>query len=91
MHNGIETVFEGAVDMRNSKYMNNRIEQDHRGTKSWYRNMKGFKNPFSALTMCTVFEEIRQQFKMTGKTRAERRGLLVPKFQEFNQIVQAIA
>jgi len=91
LHNAINTVFEGAVDMRNSKYMNNLLEQDHRGTKSWYRNMKGFKNPFSALTLCTVFEEIRQHFKMKNKTRAERRSLLSSKFQEFNQIVQTIA
>ena len=91
LHNGINTVFEGAVDMRNSKYMNNRLEQDHRGTKSWYRNMKGFKNPFSALTLCTVFEELRQHFKMQNKTRAERRSLLASKFQKFDKIVKAIA
>jgi len=77
--------------MRNSKYMNNLLEQDHRDIKSWYRNMKGFKNPFSALTLCIVFEEMRQHFKMKNKTRAERRGLLASTFHQFNQIVQAIA
>jgi hypothetical protein len=53
--------------------------------------MRGFKEIFSALTLCTVFEEIRQHFKMQGKTRAERRSLLASKLQEFNHVVNAIA
>lgn len=91
LHNGVNETFHGAVDIRSSKFMNNRIEQDHRGIKDWYRNMRGFKEIFSALTLCTVFEEIRQHFKMQGKTRAERRSLLASKFQEFNHVVNAIA
>ena len=89
--NGINHVFHGAVTVRDNKFMNNRMEQDHRGVKSWIRDMRGFKNIFSALILLTVFEEIRQHFKMKGKTRAQRRGLLVSKFQEFNYVVQLIA
>ena len=91
LHNGVTETFQGAVDIRNSKFMNNRIEQDHRGIKDWYRNMRGFKAIFSALILYTVFEESRQHFKMQGKTRSQRRGLLASKFQAFNQIVHAIA
>jgi len=36
------------------------IKQDHRGIKSRYKVIKGFKNTFSALIFCTAFEEIRQ-------------------------------
>jgi len=61
--NGIESVFKGEVKHRTSKYMNNRMEQDHRGIKSRLKNMRGFKNIFSALVFCTVFEEIRQHFQ----------------------------
>ena len=67
MHNGVESTFQGAVDIRDSKFMNNRIEQDHRGIKDWYRNMRGFKDIFSALTLCTVFEEIRQHVSTSPK------------------------
>ena len=91
MSNGINSTFHRAVDIRNSKFMNNRIEQDHRGIKDWYRNMRGFKDIFSALILCTVFEEIRQHFKMQGKTRSQRRGLLASKFQQFDEIANIIA
>jgi transposase-like protein len=30
--------------LRSSKYLNNMIEQDHRGVKSWIGPMLGFKN-----------------------------------------------
>jgi putative transposase len=88
--NGINHTFHGAVDIRDNKFMNNRLEQDHRGIKDWYRNMRGFKRIFSALVLCTVFEEFRQHFRMKGKTRAQRRTLLASKFYEFNQVVQLI-
>jgi hypothetical protein len=52
--------------------------------------MRGFKNLFSALVLCTVFEEFRQHFKMKGKIRTQRRSLLASKFHEFNQVVQLI-
>ena len=55
--------------------MNNRLEQDHRGVKSRTGPIKGFKDIFSALRFCTVFEEIRQFLKMKNKTRAEKRRL----------------
>jgi hypothetical protein len=42
-----------------------------------------------ALIFCTAFDEIRQFFREKGKTRAERRSLLVPKFQELFNIAQA--
>lgn len=76
---------------RDSKFMNNLIEQDHRGIKLRCYSMKGFKNFFSALIFCTAFEEIRQLFKMKNKTRAQQRRLISSKFQDFNQLFNCIA
>ena len=71
--------------------MNNRLEQDHRGVKSRYKVMKGFKNIFCALIFCTVFEEIRQHFRMEKKTRSQRRKTIVTKIQEFNELFSLTA
>jgi transposase-like protein len=71
--------------------MNNCIEQDHRGIKSRLKNMRGFKNIFSALVFCTVFEEIRQHFSMQGRTRAQRRGLFASKIEQLNQMIYSSA
>ena len=84
LYQAIDNVFGDYTDHRDNKFMNNRLEQDHRGIKSRYRSMKGFKNIFCALTFCTAFEEIRQFFRMKNKTRAEKRGLFAPKLKEFN-------
>jgi len=82
----IKNVFGDTTKHRDSKYMNNRIEQDHRGIKSRYKIMKGFKNPFSALIFCTAFEEIRQYFRMKNKTRGERRRLISSRINGFNKL-----
>jgi len=66
--------------------MNNIVEQDHRGIKSRYKIMKGFKNIFCALIFCTSFEEIRQFFRRRNKTRAEKRRMITSKFQQFNDL-----
>lgn len=34
LHNGVAETSQGAVDIRSCKFMNNRIEQDHRGIKN---------------------------------------------------------
>lgn len=40
------------VRHRTSRYLNNRLEQDHRGIKGRYRPMRGFKCPRSAARFC---------------------------------------
>ena len=47
------------IKHRTNKYLNNRLEQDHRAIKSRYYPMKGFKGFFCALILCTIFEEVR--------------------------------
>ncbi|MBT4963246.1 MAG: IS6 family transposase [Francisellaceae bacterium] len=86
LYPAIKNIFPDAKH-RDSKYMNNRIEQNHRGIKSRYKVMKGFKSPFSALIFCTVSEEIRQLHRAKDKTRAVCRGLIMPKFKEFNNLL----
>ena len=87
LYPAIANVFGGTTKHRDNKYMNNRIEQHHRGIKSRYKIMKGFKNPFSALVFCTAFEEIRQFFRMKDKTRGECRKMIAPKIRQFNKLI----
>ena len=86
LYPAIENVFGEQTTHRDSKYKNNKIEQNHRGIKSRYKVMKGFKNIFSAVVFCTAFEEIQQLFRRGNKTRAERRRLFASKIKEFNQL-----
>jgi transposase-like protein len=41
-----------TVQHRSNRYLNNRLEQDHRGIKGRYRPMRGFKSPRSAGRFC---------------------------------------
>ncbi|PHQ81899.1 MAG: hypothetical protein COB66_01125 [Coxiella sp. (in: Bacteria)] len=81
--NTIKKAFGDDVKHRDSKYMNNVTEQPHRGIKSRYRPMKGFQDSGCAMIFCTVFEEIKQFFRMKNKTQSQRRHDFAPRFQEF--------
>ena len=70
-----------AVKHRDNKYMNNRVEQHHRGIKSRYRPMKGFKDSWAAMISCYVFEEI-QQFFRNKKPLSQHRRLIASRFQK---------
>jgi len=87
LYPAIEKVFSTDTKHRDSKYMNNIIESDHRVTKSRLSIMKGFKNIFCALKFCTVFEEIRQFFRMKNKTRGQRRSILASKMHDYQKIL----
>jgi transposase-like protein len=47
------------VRHRTRAYLNNRLEQDHRGIKGRYRPMRGFKCPRSAARFCRAYDELR--------------------------------
>lgn len=89
LYSAIENTFGDYTDHRDSKFMNNKLEQDHRGIKSRTGVMKGFKNIFKAVVFCTAFEEIRQFFRMKNSTRSERRDLFAPRIQELVNIAVA--
>jgi transposase-like protein len=52
-----------GVRHRTSQYLNNRIEQDHRGIKQRYYPMRGFGSFVAAARFCSAFEEQRQYFR----------------------------
>ncbi len=62
------------VTHRCSRYLNNRIEQDHRGVKQRYYPMRGFGNVTAAGRFCRAYEEQRQYFR-ARTTRHERLAL----------------
>jgi putative transposase len=55
----IRTELGQDVRHRTSRYLNNRLEQDHRGIKGRYRPMRGFKCPRSASRFCQAYDELR--------------------------------
>src|SRR5215213_6875978 len=55
----IRTGLGRGVRHRTSRYLNNRLEQDHRGIKGRYRPMRGFKCPRSAARFCRAYDELR--------------------------------
>jgi len=48
---------------RCSPYLNNRIEQDHRGVKQRYYPMRGFGTVDAASRFCRAFDEQRDYFR----------------------------
>ena len=63
----------GDVLHRTNQYLNNLIEQDHRGIKQRYGPMKGFKSLESASRFCRAHDELRNYYKV-GK-RGEKISL----------------
>ena len=55
----IRTELGKHVRHRTSRYLTNRLEQDHRGIKGRYRSMRGFKCARSAARFCRGFDELR--------------------------------
>lgn len=68
------------VRHRTSRYLNNRLEQDHRGIKGRYRPMRGFKCPRSAARFCRGYDELRNLLRPHSRSNqhvsADRRRLL---------------
>ena len=57
-----EILGEGVVH-RCSQYMNNKIEQDHRGIKGRYQPMRGFGTSHSAARFCSAYDEVRDYLR----------------------------
>ncbi len=51
------------VQHRTSKYLNNRLEQDHRGIKQRYYPMRGFGTVEAATRFCCAFDELRNYLR----------------------------
>src|ERR1700676_805436 len=78
----IRTILGDGVKHRTSQYLNNRIEQDHRGIKSRYGPMRGFDNTASADRFCRGHDELRNflhlrtRDRQTTPTSSRRRRFL---------------
>jgi putative transposase len=59
----IRDVFGERVIHRTNRYLNNHLEQDHRGIKQRYRSMGGFKHGHTAARFCFAFDEVRASLR----------------------------
>ena len=77
----IRTELGRRVRHRTSRYLNNRLEQDHRGIKGRCRSMRGFKCPRSAARFCRGHDELRDFLRLRSRPHqhvpADRRRLLL--------------
>ncbi len=66
--------------LRQCKYLNNIVEQDHRGVKGRIRCMRGFKSSGSAERFCRSYDELRNFLRLSSRHNqsfpANRRRLL---------------
>jgi putative transposase len=70
----IATELGPEVRHRTNRYLNNHLEQDHRGIKQRTRPMGGFKSVESATRVCRVYDEVRN-FLRPRSRRNERVSL----------------
>jgi putative transposase len=71
----IKTEFGEGVVHRTNRYLNNHLEQDHRGIKQRTHSMCGFKRFVSAERFCRVYEEVHN-FLRTRSRRNEAVSLV---------------
>ncbi len=65
----IREILGSEVLHRTNRYLNNRLEQDHRGIKQRYYPMRGFGSVASASRFCRAFDEVRQFFRIRTTTK----------------------
>lgn len=82
------------VHHRTNKYLNNRLEQDHRGIKQRYYPMRGFGTFASAARFCCAFDELRNYFRLHSPMRepislSEQRRVFLQQFAALKALMQA--
>ena len=75
------------VEHRTKRYLNTRMEQNHRGVKQRYYPMRGFGN-FEAARFCRAYEEQRNYFR--ARTRPNETVRLAEQRQLFRQRLGAL-
>jgi DDE domain len=73
---------------RTNRYLNNRLEQDHRGIKQRYYPMRGFGSVASASRFCRAFEEVRQFFRV--RTTMKQQVSLAQQREAFHLRLEAL-
>ena len=79
----IRRILGRKAEHRTNKYLNNRMEQDHRGVKQRYYPMRGFGNFDSARRFCRAFDEQRDYFRY--RTRPKEKVPLYEQRRLFRQ------
>ncbi len=82
------------VQQRTSRYMNKRIEQDHRGIKQRYYPMRGFGSFEAASRFCTAHDEWRDHVRSRQHLNetvslADQRRLFQDRWGEVCTVMQA--
>jgi transposase-like protein len=90
----IRTVFGDHVTHRTNRYLNNHLEQDHRGIKQRYRPTYGLKTVASTVRFCRAFDEIRaflrpQSHRDQYLTLARRRDIHRARFAHLLALMAA--
>ena len=90
----IRSVLGRKVGHRNSRYLNNRIEQDHRSVKQRTYPMCGFGNFAAAARFCRAYDEQRNYFRARSKAKekvslAEARRLFRQRFAALQEALIA--
>jgi putative transposase len=90
----IRQVFGNQVRHRTNRYLNNHLEQDHRGIKQRYRPMSGFKHGNTAARFCRAFDEVRaflrpQSQRNQSLSLAQRRDIHRDRFAQLMEILVA--
>jgi len=83
------------VKHRTSRYLNNRLEQDHRGVKQRYYPRRGFGSFQSASRFCRAFDEQRNNFRYRTKPKekvplAEQRQMFQQRFHALQSLLLAV-
>jgi putative transposase len=91
----IRNVFGDRVTHRTNRYLNNQVEQDHRGIKQRHRPMGGFKHGKSAARFCRLFDEIRAFFRPRSRRNqvvslTQRRDLHHDRFAQLMGMMAAV-
>ncbi len=76
------------VRHRTNTYLNNRLEQDHRGIKQRYYPMRGFGSVTSAARFCRAFDEVRHYFRAC--TTMKQQVSLAQRREVFSQRLDAL-
>jgi putative transposase len=90
----IRRVLGRKVEHRTNRYLNNRMEQDHRGVKQRYYPMRGFGSFVSAARFCSAYDEQRDYFRARRKPKemvslAEQRRLFRQRFGALQNLLIA--
>lgn len=90
----IRRVLGRKVLHRTSRYLNNRMEQDHRGIKQRYYPTRGFGSFESAYRFCSAFDEQRDYFRCRSKPKekvplCEQRLMFRQRFGALQSVLMA--